>query len=130
MQLDKAQSLMFTWKNEEQRDYAVKLVKAGYELVQRGICQFATDDIPEQDQPDDNHIAGLAVKHLINSGLIVPLKVHSLEHGSQQVMRKSKREKRNGAKIPLYYIANMGSAGAFLDRYKANYEKGQMELAV
>ena len=36
MELEKANALMMIWKNAEQLEYAVKLVKAGYELAQKG----------------------------------------------------------------------------------------------
>ena len=129
MELEKANALMMIWKNAEQLEYAVKLVRAGYELARKGFYEFATDDIPEAEQTYGSHLPGLVTKQLASAGLIVRLKVHSEDHGSQAVQRKSKRPSRGGAMIPVYYLRSLGLAEAFLDLHKVSYQRGQAEMA-
>jgi hypothetical protein len=128
MHIEKATACLTAWKSAEQLTYAVQAVKTAREKLLQGQDFFGPDDMPEN-QAGQN-IPGIAFRILCLAGIIRPYYGTQETDGILYGRRKSKHESRNGAKIQLYSLVNMGMAESFLERNGAVLERGQLELAM
>lgn len=125
MHIEKADALMFCWKSEEQRDYAVKLIHTGYALSLSGVPYFGPDDM---ESCGDCHLPGIVCRKLLRAEVMNEYKGFAESKGIEYGRRKSKAESRNGAKIQLYYLPSLTRAATFIDRNGGDRKVGQLEM--
>ncbi len=120
------------WKSRELLSYACAFVRAGLDLLDRGVGYVGSDDVPEAAIPgaDSPGIAGSAITMLRNASVIRdhwgthPGAVPPVNHGR----RRSKRESANSRKVGTYEIAGRQIAESFLIRNGQSVAPRQREL--
>lgn len=112
MTREEAKDCVNVWKPGVKRDYAIAFVKAGLDLLNRGIDVWGPDEVPEADRKAAASktgkavgVPGLAVSELIGAGIVVPVG-----------RRKSLAPSAHGRRIDTYSFTSRGVAEAWLAR--------------
>lgn len=116
------------FKHAQIQRYATAFISAGIELLDRGVGHFGSDDVPESAIPQGSGIAGSAITMLLNAHVIAAFWQTIPEQGIYGGRRRSKREARNGAKIPLYRLTSRAAAEVYLTINRAEIPVGQQEM--
>lgn len=119
---------IIAWKSAEQQAYCCALVRAGLDQLIREIPYFASDDVPEKDQPQSPGVPGGAIKILVNAGIIENYHGSHPEEGIHYGRKSSRRENAHRRGIDVYRIVSVPMARKFLNLYQVEAPELQLSF--
>ena len=133
---ENAKAMLWAWKNDELRAYAVALVKAGIRALDDAqpstlsilAGTFAPDDVPDELHPPGQGTSGAVTSKLLRAHVIEQFYGNAPHDGVMGGRRLSRSKPRNGAKVQLYRLCSRAIAAEFLRRHGASLVPKQTEF--